>query len=143
MSTVIADRKSRRMVADRKMTLHSTSVAKVFKVQGFDGAPWLLGGAGVMSSLLAFVEWFKDPSTETAAPPMEGLHVMAMNYKGQLYLYYGTTQPIHLQDKFFSIGSGGDYAMGALEAGATPEQALRIASKRDSGTGNGKIQVAL
>lgn len=143
MSTVIADVKNRRMLSDKKMTLHATSVAKVFKVKGYDGEQWLVGGVGSMTMLTQFVEWFKDTTTATETPSMENTQALALNSKGQLFLYYATPYPIHIRDKWFAIGSGGEYAVGALEAGATPEQALRIATKRDANTGNGKLQVAL
>ena len=39
--------------------------------------------------------------------------------------------------KFMAIGSGAGLALGALEAGASLKRALKIASKRDSGTGLG------
>ena len=40
----------------------------------------------------------------------------------------------------FAIGSGDDFAIGAMEAGASPEAAVVIAAKRDTGTG-GEITV--
>lgn len=41
---------------------------------------------------------------------------------------------------YLAIGSGADYALGALASGATPEQAICAAAKLDDGTDN-KIQV--
>ena len=37
-------------------------------------------------------------------------------------------------DDSYAIGSGGAYAIGALAHGATPEQAVRIAARYDTGT---------
>ncbi len=37
----------------------------------------------------------------------------------------------------YVAGSGGQIALGALEMGATPEEAIRAASKYDAYTGNG------
>lgn len=42
--------------------------------------------------------------------------------------------------RFLSIGSGANYALGALASGATPEQAISAAAKLDDSTDN-KIQV--
>lgn len=41
---------------------------------------------------------------------------------------------------YLAVGSGADYALGALASGATPEQAICAAAKLDDGTDN-KIQV--
>jgi hypothetical protein len=37
---------------------------------------------------------------------------------------------------FYAVGSGSHLALGALEAGASPKQAIKIASRYDSGTNN-------
>ena len=37
-------------------------------------------------------------------------------------------------DGYYAIGTGGDYALGALYAGVTPEQAAEIAAVNDSKT---------
>lgn len=40
----------------------------------------------------------------------------------------------------YALGSGGDYALGAMHAGASPQQAIEIACRIDTGSG-GAIQV--
>ncbi len=47
---------------------------------------------------------------------------------------------IQIQDSFAAVGSGAKYAIGALERGATAEQAVKIAIKWDSACG-GATQV--
>ena len=47
--------------------------------------------------------------------------------------------PIELEVEMFGIGSGSPYALGAVSAGATLEDAIRIASQWDEGTG-GQVQ---
>ncbi len=39
-----------------------------------------------------------------------------------------------LDSEFFAIGSGADYAIGALEMGATPEEAIEVAARHDPNT---------
>ncbi len=38
---------------------------------------------------------------------------------------------LEIKDKFFAIGSGGDYAMGAMAAGASAKEAVRISCMLD------------
>ena len=55
--------------------------------------------------------------------------------RGQLFEIdddYATT--VH-QEGFYAIGSGGDYAMGALFSGVTPMQSIEVAAKLDPKTG--------
>lgn len=143
MSTVIADVKNKRLISDRQMSIHSTPVTKVFKVEGYDGKPVLIGGVGNLSTILRFVDWYKAEDPEFPEPDIEGSYMLVMESKGHLVYYAENLMPITITEKLFAIGSGGDYAMGALDAGASPEQALKIASNRDGGTGKGKTEVKL
>jgi hypothetical protein len=42
-----------------------------------------------------------------------------------------------VRDRFWSIGSGSQYAMGAMECGFGARTAVKIAARRDPGTGQG------
>lgn len=44
---------------------------------------------------------------------------------------------LRISRKQWAIGSGADYALGAMAAGATAREAVEIASRLDSGTGMG------
>lgn len=52
------------------------------------------------------------------------------NKKG-IWSYFTPDAGFKVNSLFFAIGSGSRYALGALEMGATPEEAVRIASKYD------------
>lgn len=58
---------------------------------------------------------------------------------GKLWYYAGESSFELRADKPFAIGSGADYALGAMGAGATAEEAVRVASKFDMGT-NSHVQ---
>lgn len=57
-----------------------------------------------------------------------------------IYLYGPSGARYRIKDEFYAIGSGGPYAMGAMAMGATPEEAVAIASRFDPGTG-GEVEV--
>lgn len=44
-------------------------------------------------------------------------------------------ETVVLEDTFYAIGSGADFAYGAMESGASPKRAVEIACKRDTGCG--------
>jgi ATP-dependent protease HslVU (ClpYQ) peptidase subunit len=54
-----------------------------------------------------------------------------------VHLYEGTPIPIIFEDRYFASGSGKDFALAAMEAGKTAEEAVLIASKYDVYTGMG------
>jgi len=58
---------------------------------------------------------------------------------GRLRLLYSDGRGLFLDKPFYAIGSGSDYAMGAMAHGASAEEAVRIAAVFDTATG-GKIR---
>jgi ATP-dependent protease HslVU (ClpYQ) peptidase subunit len=54
---------------------------------------------------------------------------------GQVFIVDKFCSVMRAQDGFHSIGSGSEWAMGALAAGASVKKALKIAARFDSGTG--------
>lgn len=144
MSTVIADSRTLTMVADKQMSGHQTSVTKIFKVKDAEGEEWLVGGTGTATKILQFVGWLSSPSQLELPPPdMEGAHILAMGKEGQIFFYVESTTPVPIEEAYFAAGSGSDYAMGALDAGASIKRALEIAKGRDPNTGNGTTLLKL
>lgn len=60
---------------------------------------------------------------------------MLLLYGGEIWLLSEDLTPIQVLLPYMAKGSGGHFALGALAAGATPWQALAIASHYDIGTG--------
>ena len=60
--------------------------------------------------------------------------------KGQLFIISSDLTVVRDEDGLYGIGTGGDYALGALHAGATVEQAVMIAMRLDINTG-GVVQI--
>jgi ATP-dependent protease HslVU (ClpYQ) peptidase subunit len=63
-----------------------------------------------------------------------------ISVKGQLFIICSDFTVVQDEEGFYGIGSGGAYAVGALYAGSTPEDAIRTAMKFDVNTG-GNIQI--
>jgi hypothetical protein len=95
----------------------SGSVAFGDKVQA-----WLEGGC-------------KDPPPEYKTDG--GFGAMLLRPDGTLFIIGEDVEPSAVQIPF-AVGSGMDIAIGAMAAGKTAEEAVRIASRYDSNTG-GKI----
>lgn len=56
--------------------------------------------------------------------------------RGRVYQIGSDTSWVRRVNKRYAIGSGADFAMGALSANASITQALEIAAQHDSGTGH-------
>ncbi|HEV2897411.1 MAG TPA: hypothetical protein VGX71_06130 [Pseudaminobacter sp.] len=70
-----------------------------------------------------------------------GVQALLVWTDGTVYYWNSRCFTGPLEAPFFAIGSGWEFALGALHAGATAEEAVRIASECDSLTG-GPIQTA-
>ena len=89
-----------------------------------------------------FFDWFDDDSPDK--PPIHSLKlenfealVVSPDTK-EVALIDTTGYPMDIQYPHYAIGSGCEVAFGAMEAGASAEEAVKIAIKRVVGCG-GKV----
>jgi hypothetical protein len=71
------------------------------------------------------------------------LKLQALVIRPNGHVYYLSDSPYPsgpLRGAFFAIGSGSEYAIGALSAGAGAEEAVRIAAEHDAWT-NAEIEI--
>jgi hypothetical protein len=113
---------------------------KVFRIRNT-----LVGVCGDNAFTTKWLEWFRRDM-----PPVEELMdideerdflAIELNAEG-IWLYTNTCEPDLLHEKFYAIGSGSMAAMGALYAGKSAVDAIKIASLCDEHTG-GKIRELL
>jgi ATP-dependent protease HslVU (ClpYQ) peptidase subunit len=107
-------------------------VAKVWRAR--DGA--ILGGAGTYGFDKALTAWW-EAGAEGAFPHGKEINALILKPDGSC-LFVGDCGYPTEQELPTAIGSGCEYALGAMDAGATAEQAVAIAAKRNPTTG-GKI----
>lgn len=136
MTTIVFDGKT--LAADKRLSYGSTPVdglmPKVFPVT--DHKNWqVIALAGRMSAatrLMAYVLEGGDRPTDID----ESVGLLAIDIAGVPYQIGGDGIPTRVPMKW-AIGSGQDYALGALEVGADAETALKAATKLDMSTGGG------
>lgn len=104
----------------------------------------LAAATGNSARIARFRAWaaggLKGPSPyEDASDGGNGLVVAP----GQPLLLAGSAglTPIHAE--FYAIGSGEDFALGAMEMGATAHEAVVVAARRDTATGGAIIVLEL
>lgn len=155
MTTIVVDRKERLMVSDRMMVCggnHKTRIKKIRRL-GEDDDEVLVGTCGDIEAGEAFVLWFRDQiryekgmrlqqpgGKDDYYPHVDTFHALVLDESGSLSWYAKAGYPVEITDRYFGIGSGSDFALGAIMAGASLQKAVRIASLFDVNTGFG-IQV--
>ena len=140
------------MCSDTQLSIDNfipnTSTVKIENIDGY-----LVGAAGVWPHCLEFREWIRSEIERESVRHSYPMHVnpavtpvpevnplesvftgLVLSPEGELTVYenYYNVFPV---DKPYAIGTGAEYALCALDAGASAEEALKIAMKRDVYTG--------
>lgn len=133
MTTIATDGHS--MAADSLSTAGGERVAFPQKLhRASDGR--LFGSAGPSADCALFTKWMRG---ETGKPDLsDGFSALVLTPEGRVFYLCPKLEPVEFIVPQ-AIGSGAPYAIGAMLAGASPEEAVRIAIQRDT-TSGGEIQ---
>lgn len=130
MTTIVCTRSS--IFADKRSTGgHIMRVTKLFRVNGS-----IIGIAGNIEQALRFVEWRRTPEAKPAFADNSNFAALELTADGGIIWWGAEMVGIPVEDEYFAIGSGSAYALGALAMGASPKDAIKIASRWDEATGS-------
>jgi ATP-dependent protease HslVU (ClpYQ) peptidase subunit len=130
MTTIATDGVT--IAADTQMQGRWRDAVRVQKVHYINGD--LVGGAGDVAEIDAFKQWYADGADQDNKPQMDDSFVaLVLTPEGECYYFYHKLCPIKVGTPY-AIGSGAEFAMGAMLAGASPEEAVLIAAQLDNGT---------
>lgn len=135
MTTIATDGKSMAGDGQREMsrTIVDSTAVKVRQLS--DGR--LYGSAGEAAFSAMVVEWLEGGSKPDFKP--EEFVALVLSPSGEVHHISEICHLIQI-DSPAAIGSGIDFALGAMAAGASVQKAVEIACKYDPGSG-GKITV--
>jgi len=143
MTTIATDGKT--IAADGMIHRGGTAMVRNGKkivVHTKDNPPAIYGLAGASGMHAALIAWHRRGADPKDVPPIgseSGWALIVVTAEGCFTA--GDQMPYLCPvDTPFAVGSGSDLAIGAMDAGVSPEEAVRIACWRDTHTG-GEIQV--
>lgn len=121
----------------------SGKMTKIFRVNGY-----LVGFSGAADCAAALLRWFENGADEEAWPDPYNKEdpestMLVVSPAGQVMFYERFPVPIIMENEFFAIGSGADFALGAMQMGADAKTALEVAISLDAYTGNGIDMLSL
>lgn len=140
MTTIVWDGKV--LAADRQRTEYGTPTItrKVYRIAAKGGRRFLVGYSGNTDDCVAMMRWMRGRADR---PAPKSLHAMSIDEKRRIWVCGESLVWYDIRGfKFWAIGSGADYAMGAMMMGADARRAVRIAAKLDQSTGGGVDVVA-
>lgn len=133
MTTIAWSRESGIVAADRQCSYHCTPATKLFTLADRS----VVGIAGSLEFCLAAVKYLDGSIGPKPTSSTDNSTLLRVYPDGTAEVYHSQLEPYPVLLPFFAVGSGSDYAMGALAMGATPERAIEIASQFDEATGGG------
>ena len=155
MTTIVFDGYT--LAADKQVSWFNTK-AKVTKIWKTEVG--LMAGAGKMQTVNLIKSWLCSPDNpehplhdpNATNEPYPDIHeddnseilvISRINcpfddsYEVRIQIYNRFYPPYDIEDTQIAIGSGADFAMGALACGRSASQAVEIASRFDTATGMG------
>lgn len=134
MTTIASD--GRTVAADGQETWGAEVVRLDYqKLRIVNGVVY--GITGVAAVLDACIKWHQNGADTKEAPEVKGDNAWTLLVFGaeSVQSYTNTVPYPSVYPYPFAVGSGCDYAMGALLAGVSPRQAVEIAASRNIYTG--------
>ena len=135
MTTIATD--GRAIAADGRVTAGGEIRTETFDKLWELPDDSVAGAAGqTEQSTVALRELNRAAAEKRLPEPTEGEYdIMRLYPSGAVALYSGRLDAPFFVEPPFTIGSGGEYARGALAAGASVRRAMKIAHQFDSSTG--------
>lgn len=128
MTTVIATRQA--LYADTfcnyTVPFKMTKIARI-------GDSIYAGAADDFDSVVKLFWWLRGEGPKPKLPTDEAFDVIELGPAG-IFLWSKHLTRTHIDQDCYAIGSGGQYAMGAIGAGANPIRAIDVAAMYDPNT---------
>jgi len=95
----------------------------------------VFGIAGMMTRVLKVIDWLSMGCPESNKPDVndDGFTLLQVCSEGIFY-WDGNLRPVQMRGPYAAIGSGSQYAMGAMHAGKNPRRAVEICCELDEST---------
>lgn len=101
-------------------------------------APFYIGFAGTARDMITIADYFSLPEEHEELPKIEpGSWGLVLTATREIFLFDHFSSWLAVNEPYASIGSGSSVAKGAMAAGKSPVEAVRIAMKHDAYTGFG------
>jgi hypothetical protein len=138
--TVIAwHGETKTLAGDKRMSCNGYAVTVTKIAKRADG--WLVGCCGGSDSATELMDWFIKGGNENTFPPLSredtGDRLLVVSPDAKIYMYIRSPIPIEINDSFFAIGGGCDFAITAMYLGKNAVEAVQITCELDTGCGNG------
>ena len=140
MTTIVVDLRIGVIAADTQNTDRANTAYRCSKIERLSDGRYFVG-SGHLLTIGKARRWAEAGFAEDKRPDFSELFGESASGYGfscavigpdmRATLIDDEMEPQPIRDAYFALGSGGCYAIGAMDAGATPEEAVAVACKRD------------
>jgi ATP-dependent protease HslVU (ClpYQ) peptidase subunit len=131
VTTICCNREE--MAADSMVCAGDSIVDTGRKIRRIGDA--LVGCAGRVSDMIEFCEWLESGKGRDESLELADDFAALMLRREGIYVFDGACIPMPIENEVAAIGGGRGAALGAMCAGATPEQAVCIACALHTSSG--------
>lgn len=131
------------LAADKMMDCNGypATTTKIKKAPNGD----LLGASGDADTCRSLIDWYccwvgtypQVDFPENCRSQDNLSKLIVITETGKINMYYRAPKPIFIEDKFFAIGSGADFALATMHLGFDARKAVEVAIALDNSCGNG------
>lgn len=125
------------MTHSNGITFKSSSKLYEFENKLIYPKKFIVGFCGDVDTALHTLDFFIDPANWKPSKKTRDCEFVALTADHKMYTFSNPTKWVPLDGKFYAIGSGSHFAMGAMQAGSTPKEAVEHAIKLDKASGYG------
>lgn len=132
------------LAADKRSVNHfrPTTVTKIFRI-----GDSLTAVSGDLVKGLEIIEWIRAGRKDEELPAFQRsldqfVPVLLVSNSG-LHLFENSPIPFRIEEPFFAMGSGRDYALMAMHLGCDAKEAVRLTCEMTTCCGNGIDALAL
>lgn len=99
--------------------------------------PFIVGYCGDLDAVPDVLEYLDDMTGKIKPPRGRSCEFVVLTKDKKIYTFVTASKWIQVNEPYYAIGSGMQYALGALKTGATPKEAVLVATSLDPMTGLG------
>jgi hypothetical protein len=134
------------MASDLQMTNMVTGLkwkckTKIYKFEAhpltYSECDFMIGFCGAAGDTISIVEYFSMPDLFKPPRVRNLTQGLVLTANKEIFIFDDYTKWLVADTPYASVGSGSAVAIGAMASGATPREAIKIASKHDTYTGLG------
>lgn len=106
-----------------------------FHIEGYYPLPFTIGYCGDVDHIIQVMNFFDNPVDWQAPKKLNRADFVMLTADHKMFTFSHPLRLMPIHNKFYAIGSGSNFAMGAMQFGATPYEAVKAACKLDNFTG--------